>query len=110
MLLEIPDLYLELINVKLKKDIHIPKLFQTHLKVFQSPNQEIIGGPVVQGRGHRFDLWSWNHQQSTTGTKILHAVAQLSLCGKTPEPASNGAQTPQLEGPCDTTTEPIQHS
>ena len=67
MLLEIPDLYLELINVKLKKDIHIPKLFQTHLKVFQSPNQEIIGGPVVQGRGHRFDLWSGNQQQRTTG-------------------------------------------
>ena len=72
MLLEIPDLYLELINVQLKKDIHIPKLFQTHLKVFQSPNQEIIvrdfpGGPVVQRRGHRFDLWSGNQQQRTTG-------------------------------------------
>lgn len=65
MLLEIPYLHLELINVKLKNDIHIPKLFQTHLKVFQSSNQEIIvqdfpGGPVVQRRGHRFDRWSGN--------------------------------------------------
>lgn len=30
-LLEIPDLYLELINVQFKK-IHTLKLFQTHLK------------------------------------------------------------------------------
>lgn len=40
-LLGIPNLYLELINVQLKKYIHTRKLFQTHLKGFQSLNQEM---------------------------------------------------------------------
>ena len=83
MLLEILDLYLELINVKLKKDIHIPKLFHTHLKVFQSPNDEIIvkdfpGGLWFNAGDTGLISGQGTNNKEQWGTKILPAVVQLS--------------------------------
>ena len=40
------------------------------------------------------------------GTKIPHAVGQLSPCATTTEPVCSGAHAPQLESLCAVTTEP----
>ena len=44
------------------------------------------------------------------GTKIPHAMGQLSLRAVTTEPACSGARVPQLESPCATIREPVCHN
>ena len=67
------------------------------------PFRDFPGGPVVKNPpSNAGDVGSIPGR----GTKIPHAMGQLSLLAATTEPACSGAHVSQLESTCATTTEP----
>ena len=68
-------------------------------------NQDFRGGPVVKNppsnTGEAGSIPGW-------GTKVQHAMGQLSPRAATTEPTCSGAREPQLESPRAATREPVR--
>ena len=63
--------------------------------IVKKKRQDFPGGPVIKNLPcNEGDVGSIPGQ----GTKIPHALEQLSLCATTTEPTCSGACAPQLEG------------
>ena len=84
----------ELSNRLFPKHLSSISIFETKLLIIISQQRDLPGGPVIKNPSSNA-----RHMSSIPGqgTKISHALGQLSLLTATPEPVNCGAHTPQPE-------------